>query len=386
MPRTAVNIADLRRRARQRLPRMVFDYLDGAAEDELSLHANRQAFDEWRFQPRLLRDVSRRVTETLWWDRAVAAPMAVAPVGLAGVFWPQADIAVARAAAQAGVPYILSTASNSSIEAVAEQAGGDLWFQLYVINRSIADGLVQRALAAGYRTLVLTIDVTVGGKRERDLANGFTQPFRLTPRVLADMARKPHWLWQNWRGAPDLANLVTIEAPDPESQAALVQRRMDASYDWQALQRLRDMWPHRLVVKGILHVDDAHQAFAMGCDGVVLSNHGGRQLDGAVSPLALLPQVAALANRKLVLIDGGVRRGTDILKARALGADGVLLGRAVQYGVAAAGQAGAATALRILHDELDRAMALTGISHIQHLPADLLVRGDAGLLPCSNVG
>ncbi|MGE4336747.1 MAG: alpha-hydroxy-acid oxidizing protein [Pigmentiphaga sp.] len=374
MTRAAVNIAELRQRARQRLPRLVFEYLDGGAEDELSLRANRQGFDDWRLQPRLLRDVSERSQTASWWGRELPSPMAVAPIGLAGVFWPKADIAVAQAAAAAGLPYILSTASNSSIEEVADQAGGDLWFQLYVINRSIADGLVRRALAADYRTLVLTIDVAVGGKRERDLFNGFTQPFRLTPRVLWDMARRPHWLSQNWRGAPQLANLVTLEAPDAESQAALVQRRMDASYDWEALQRLREMWPHRLVVKGILHADDARRAFELGCDGVVLSNHGGRQLDGAVSALDVLPQVAKLANRGLVLLDGGVRRGSDVLKARALGADGVLLGRAAQFGVASGGREGAARALAILRDELDRTMALAGVASLDRIPDDLLRR------------
>lgn len=375
MPRDAVSIAALREHARRRLPRMIFEYLDGAAEDEVSLRANRAAFENLRFQPRLLQDVANRSAAVTWWDREMPAPLAVAPVGLAGVFWPQADILVAKAAARAGVPYILSTAANSSIEQVADQAGGNLWFQLYVINRSIADGLVQRALAAGYQTLVLTIDVTVGGKRERDLVNGFTQPFQITPKVLWDVMRRPHWLMQNWRGAPDLANLVTIEAPDPESQAALVQRRMDASYDWQALRRLRDQWPHRLVVKGILHPEDARMAFEMGVDGVVLSNHGGRQLDGAVTALDVLPAVAALPRRGLVLVDGGVRRGSDILKARALGADGVLVGRAVQYGVAARGQAGAEDALRILIDELDRTMALAGVANLSQLPPDLL-------LPC----
>ncbi len=373
MPRPAIHIAELRERARRRLPRLVFDYLDGAAEDEVTLRANRSAFDAWRFCPRMLRDVSQRHLDTRWWDRPLAAPFAVAPVGLAGVFWPQADVAVARAARAAGVPYILSTAANSSIETIAQEAGGDLWFQLYVINRSIADGLVQRADRAGYRTLVLTVDVALGGKRERDLFNGFTQPFKLTPRVLADMARRPHWLMQNWRGAPPLANLVTIEAPDAESQAALVARRMDASYDWAALQRLRDMWPHRLVVKGILHPDDVRDAFALGVDGVVLSNHGGRQLDGAVSALDVLPEVSRPAD-KLVLIDGGVRRGADVLKAVALGADGVLLGRAVQYGVAAQGEAGAERALAILKDEMDRSMALAGVAGVADLRRELLRR------------
>src|SRR5690606_34524634 len=184
MTRPAVNIAELRERARQRLPRLVFEYLDGGAEDELSLQANRQGFEDWRLQPRLLRDVSQRSQAVSWWERELPSPMAVAPIGLAGVFWPKADIALAQAAAAAGLPYILSTASNSSIEDVADQAGGDLWFQLYVINRSIADGLVRRALAAGDRTLVLTVDVDVGGKRERDLLNGLPEPFRLTPREL----------------------------------------------------------------------------------------------------------------------------------------------------------------------------------------------------------
>lgn len=359
------NIADLRERARRRLPRMVFEYLDGGAEDEVTLRANRAAFEAVQLRPRLLRDAARREQGIRLLGEDWRSPMAVAPVGLAGVFWPRADVLVAKAAASAGIPYILSTASSATLEDVAREAGGNLWFQLYVISRALADGLVERALAAGYRTLVLTIDVPVSGYRERDLRNGFSQPFRVTPRTAFDVARHPGWLWQILRhGAPQLANLAGVNATDADSQAALLKRQMDASYDWSALARLRDRWPHRLLVKGVLHPEDARAAFALGVDGVILSNHGGRQLDGAVSALAILPEVAALAQGKPVLVDGGVRRGVDVVKARALGADAVLVGRAVQYGVAADGEAGAARALGMLREEIDRVMALCGLADI----------------------
>jgi len=240
---------------------MVFEYLEGGAEDELTLQENRADFERLRFQPRMLKDVSSRNQRVQLLGRELASPMVVAPVGLAGVFWPQADIAVARAAAQAGVPFVLSSASNSSIEEVADQAGGNLWFQLYVISRTLADGLVKRALAAGYNTLVLTVDVAVSGKRERDVRNGFTQPFKVTPKTILDVIRHPGWLWQMRRGAPSLANLNSATATDAESQAALLKRQMDASYDWTALRRLRDLWPHKLLVKGLLHPDDVRDAF-----------------------------------------------------------------------------------------------------------------------------
>ncbi|GAA5232862.1 alpha-hydroxy-acid oxidizing protein [Verticiella sediminum] len=371
---SALSIADLRRLAQRRLPRMVFDYLDGGAEDEVSLRANRAAFEALRLQPRLLRDASVRDPRVNLFGREWAMPVAVAPVGLAGVFWPQGDLHTARAAGRAGVPFILSTASSVSLEDVARGAPDtELWFQLYVISRRIADALVERALAAGYRTLVLTIDVPVSGYRERDLRNGFAQPFRVTPRTVLDVARHPGWLWRMARhGSPQLANLATVDAADAESQAALLKRQMDASFDWHALARLRERWPHRLLVKGVLHPDDARDAFALGVDGLVLSNHGGRQLDGALGALDLLPRVAALAGGRPVLVDGGVRRGVDVLRALALGASGVLLGRAVQYGLAAGGEAGAGRALALLREELDRAMALCALRQISEIGPDLL--------------
>jgi len=367
------NIADLRERARRRLPRMAFEYLDGGAEDEVTLRANRAAFEAIRLRPRLLKDTAQRQQTVQLLGETWRSPMAVAPVGLAGVFWPRADVLIAKAAAEAGVPYILSTASSATLEDVAREAGGNLWFQLYVISRALADGLVDRALAAGYRTLVLTIDVPVSGYRERDLRNGFSQPFRITPRTALDVARHPAWALQMLRhGAPQLANLASVDATDADSQAALLKRQMDASYDWTALARLRERWPHRLLVKGVLHPDDARDAFALGVDGVILSNHGGRQLDGAVSALDVLPEVVTVAQGRPVLIDGGVRRGVDIVKARALGAHAVLVGRAVQYGVAAAGQAGAAQALAMLRDEVDRVMALSGLADIAHADSALI--------------
>lgn len=371
---SALSIADLRTLARRRLPRMVFDYLDGGAEDEVSLRANRAAFEALALQPRLLRDASRRELGVEVLGHAWTMPMAVAPVGLAGLFWPDADIAAARAAGRAGVPFILSTAASTSLEALAEGAPDtDLWFQLYVISRKLADGLVARALAAGYRTLVLTVDVPVSGYRERDLRNGFAQPFRITPRTALDMLRHPGWLWRMARhGAPQLANLASVDAADAESQAALLSRQMDASYDWSALARLRDAWPHRLLIKGVLHPDDARDAFALGVDGVILSNHGGRQLDGAATALDVLPRVVEVAQGRPVLVDGGVRRGVDVLKALALGARGVLLGRAVQYGLAAGGEAGATRALALLRQELDRAMALCALRQTADIGPALL--------------
>ncbi len=370
---TPVSIADLRERARRRLPRMVFEYLDGGAEDEVTLRANRAAFESVRLRPRLLRNAAERAQAVQVMGDTWSSPMAVAPVGLAGVFWPRADVLLAKAAARAGIPYILSTASSATLEDVAREAGGNLWFQLYVISRGLADGLVDRALAAGYRTLVLTIDVPVSGFRERDLRNGFSQPFRVTPRTALDVMRHPHWLAQVLRhGAPQLANLAGANATDADSQAALLKRQMDASYDWTALARLRERWPHRLLIKGVLHPEDARQAFALGVDGVILSNHGGRQLDGAVSALEILPEVVALAEGRPVLVDGGVRRGVDVVKARALGAHGVLVGRAVQYGVAAAGQAGAERAIAMLREEIDRSLALCGLADIHDAGPALL--------------
>ncbi len=372
MSLNAVNVQDLRRLAQRRLPRMVFDYLDGAAEDELTLQVNRHAFRHVNLRPRALNDVSTRTQSVQLFGQSWSSPVAIAPVGLAGLFWPQGDLAAARAAAQAGIPYVLSTASSSTIEAVA-QIGGNLWFQLYVISRALADGLVDRALAAGFRTLVLTTDVPVSGRRERDVRNGFSQPMRWRPRTIWDLACHPRWLAQMARhGAPQLANLASQAANDAQTQAALLQRQMDASFSWDDLDRLRRRWPHTLLIKGILHPRDAARAFDAGVDGVIVSNHGGRQLDGAMSTIDALPAVVQAAAGRPVLLDGGIRRGVDVVKAMAHGAQGVLLGRAPMYGLAAAGQAGVEAAIALLAQDIDRVLALMGCHRAADLGPDWL--------------
>lgn len=372
--RSAFNVEGYRELARKRLPRMVFDYLDGGADDEKGLQRNRQAFDRLEFLPRRLVNVAERNLATQVFGQRQALPLMVAPMGLNGAFWPKGDLELARAAKQADIPFILSTAANASIEEVADQVGGDLWFQLYVVHPTLADQLVARALAAGYRTLVLTTDVAVNGKRERDLRSGFGLPFKYSPGVVLDGMLHPRWSWRLLTGGmPQMANFASREANDVELQAALLSRKMDASFDWNALQRLRQRWPHRLLVKGVLHPEDASRCIELGADGVILSNHGGRQLDASCSPLATLPDIAQ-AHPGKVLVDSGFRRGSDVVKALALGASGVLIGRPLLYGLAAAGEKGASAVLDIFQDEMNRTLANLGCASVAELSAELVIR------------
>lgn len=368
-----ISIADLRRAAKKRLPRFVFDYLDGGSDDEVSLAGNRTAFAGLRLLPRALVDVSVRDTGIDWAGARLPAPLIIAPTGMNGLFWRQGDIALAKAARRHGLPFTLSTASSDSLEEVAREAGGDIWFQLYVMDRRIADGLVDRAEAAGCSHLVLTVDVPLGGLRERDRRNGFAAPFRLTPRLVADVLAHPHWLMQVGRhGAPPMGNLEALAAADPVARATLLSRAMDASFGWDDLKRLRDRWPRRLIVKGLLDPEDVARAEAAGVDAVVLSNHGGRQLDGAPAPVAMLPAARARSTLPLV-VDSGIRRGSDVVKALALGASAVMLGRAVLYGLAAGGEDGAFTAITLLRAELDRTLALAGRASLADLSPSMVL-------------
>jgi (S)-mandelate dehydrogenase len=264
-----------------------------------------------------------------------------------------------------------------SIERAAEAAPGRLWFQLYVFKqRDYSFGLVDRARAAGYEALVVTVDLAVGGKRERDMRNDFSVPFRFTPRNVAGFAARPAWaLDMLLRGMPVMENLVGFqhEARSSAAIAASVGRNMDASFDWDMMKAIRDRWPRKLVVKGVERADDAERLAAMGCDGVIVSNHGGRQLDGAAGTLDALPAVArAVGGRMSVLIDGGVRRGGDAVKAIALGAEGVMIGRATLFGACAGGEPGATRALDILRDELVRTMQLCGVARVEAIGPELL--------------
>lgn len=371
------NVEDYRRLASKRLPKMVFDYLDGGAEDEHGVQHNRAIFRQWRFKPKRLVDVSHRDLQADVLGKRQSMPLLIGPTGLNGALWPSGDIALARAAGRAGIPFILSTASNVSIEDLARQCDGELWFQLYVIHREIAQSMVLKALHAGYTTLVLTTDVAVNGYRERDLRNRFKMPMSYTPKVLLDGCLHPRWAVDLLRhGMPQLANFVSSQATSLEMQAALMSRQMDASFDWQALRWLRDLWPHKLLVKGLACAEDAQRCIAEGVDGVILSNHGGRQLDCAISPMEALTETVARTG-KPVLIDSGFRRGSDIIKALALGAQAVLLGRATLYGLAARGETGVDEVLRLLKADMDRTLAQIGCPDIASLSPAYL-HDDAG--------
>lgn len=373
----AHSIDDLRALARRRLPQGVFDFFDGGADDEVTLRANRAAFERIRLRPRVLVDVQSPDLSTTIAGTAAAAPIVIAPTGAIGAGWPKADLAIARVAARLGIPYTLSTTATSSIEDIARHAGGRLWFQLYVLRDTrFCDRLVQRAIAAGCEGLVVTLDLATGGKRERDLRNGFTVPLRPAWRTVKDFAAHPGWCWQMLRhGQPRFENLQGFEgSADPgASIAAKVGQALDASFSWDDLQRLRDRWPRKFMVKGVLHCDDADRLAGLGVDGIWVSNHGGRQLDGAIAAADALPDVVrAVRGRVPVLLDSGVRRGSDIVKALALGAQAVAVGRATLYGAAAGGEAGAERALAILLDELRRAMQLCGTPRVCDIGAHLL--------------
>jgi (S)-mandelate dehydrogenase len=373
----AINIEDLRRMARARLPRSVFDFFDGGAEEESTLAENRAAFQRVRLLPKVLVDVHAVDTGVELLGVRANLPMAIAPTGAIGAGRVGAEVMLARAARLAGIPFTLATPATASLEEVAEQAGGRLWFQLYLLkNRDFRMKLVSRAIAAGYEALVVTVDLTTGGKRERDLRNDFSAPFRPTWRNSRDFLCKPAWLFDLARhGIPEMKNLegMTQRSARMTDIAASVGRELDASFDWDDLKRLRDAWPGKFLLKGVVRADDAERAAGAGCDGVIVSNHGGRQLDGAIATADALPAVARAVGGKIaVLVDGGVRRGVDLLKARALGAQGVLTGRATLFGVMAGGEAGARRAIEILAGEFERAMMLSGVAHAADIGADLL--------------
>jgi len=374
----AYSIEELRLAAQRRLPRALYDFFDGGAEDEVTLQANRSAFQAVRFRPQVLRDVSEVNTQTQLFGRSIALPMATAPTGALGYGYPGADVAIAKAAAAVGIPYILSSTATASIERIANAVQGRLWFQPYTLkNRDFFWGLIRRALAADCEALVITVDLPVGGKRERDHRNHFAVPFRFTPHNLWDFARKPPWCWRMLRQPfPVMENLIGLaqQQTSASALASSVGRNYDTAFDWDMLKQVRDVWPKPLVLKGILHPADAQRACAIGCDALVVSNHGGRQLDGAVATLEALPDVLTAVNRRIpVWVDGGVRRGQDVVKALALGAQGVLVGRAMVFGTMAAGEAGAHRALAILQDELIRTMQLCGVARLADIDADLLM-------------
>ncbi len=373
----AYSIEDLRTLAYQRLPQAVFDFFDGGSEDEGTLRDNRAAYQRVRLMPKVLVNVSQVDTSVDILGFQSTLPFAVAPTGAVGFGWRGGDVAIARAAAAFGIPYALSTSATALIERIATEAQGHQWFQCYILNRrDFTLSLIERARVAGYEALMITVDLPVGGKRERDFRNDFSIPFKFTPKNVLDFASRPRWaLDMLFHGVPSLENLEGFApaAQSASAQASSVGRNYDPTFDWDRLQEIRDVWKKPLIVKGIVRPDDAARAAAMGVDAIVVSNHGGRQLDDGIATLDALPGVvAAVGDKATVMVDGGIRRGRDIVKALALGARAVLVGRATLYGACAGGEAGAYRAIEILREELVRTMQLCGVPRIADIRADLV--------------
>ena len=371
----AYNIADLREMARRRLPRGMFEFVDRGTEDEVALANNRVAFERIKFRPRTLVDVSTRSQEITLFGRKAALPIAVGPTGTAGLLWYQGEIGLARAAAAAGIPFTVAINSMTSVETIAEQAGGRLWFQLYMwSDRARSLEIVARAKAAGCEALIVTVDGAVRANREYGHRNGFEMPFRFNRRNVAGVLARPGWLCNVLLRYALTSGIPRFENYPADIMDRLTARTLRSSYlkndslTWDDIRTLRKLWPGVLMVKGILHPQDAVLAADSGADAVIVSNHGGRMLDSAMAPIEVLPEILDAAGKRItVMVDSGVRRGADVVKAMALGAQAVLIGRATLYGVAAAGEAGAARAIALLRDEVSRVMALVGAREIAEL-------------------
>jgi isopentenyl diphosphate isomerase/L-lactate dehydrogenase-like FMN-dependent dehydrogenase len=375
------DLDDLRRAAQRRLPRPVFGYADGAADEELTLRANRAALRRWRFRPRVLRDVSEPDLSTSVFGSGLSAPIGLAPTGFTRVFHPDGELAVARAAASRGLPYGLSTCGTYTIEELAETGHPDLWFQLYVLrDRKLTVGLVDRAAAAGFGVLEITVDTAVGGRRTRDLRTGFTAPPMLTARALVDITVRPGY-WMSMLRAPAL-KYASFTAPGEGglSTIADVTGMFDPTLNWDDLDDFRARWPGKLVLKGPLGPDDAARAVSSGVDGIHLSNHGGRQLDRCVPAIDLVrPVREAVGDQVAVVVDSGIRHGADVAVAIARGADMCMVGRGYLYGLATAGQAGVEHAIDLLTGQLRRTMQLLGITTVD----ELRKHGDELVVPAS---
>jgi (S)-mandelate dehydrogenase len=371
-----INVSEYRDRAKKYLPKGIFDFIDGGAEDESCLKRNFESFSRLQLIPKLFRDVSHRNLHATIFDKEIAAPIIVAPTGLNGMIRTDGDLMLARAAAKANIPFVLSTPAGNSIEQVAESIGGVLWFQLYFIDRHLASDLVQRANVAGYEALVVTVDTVVSGRRERDLHNRFRVPLNGANLSFPGALTHPRWLWdQRRRKQRCFANLPETSSPLHSKMAsALSSRNLDATISWDDLKLLRDEWPRYLIVKGAMGLSDLKECERLGIDAVALSNHGGRQLDSVPTALEMLVAYRT-ETRMTLLIDGGIRRGSDIVKALALGADSVLAGRPFLYGLASDGEAGAAHVLEIFKEEIDRTLALIGCSSVNELDHTYLFYG-----------
>ena len=382
------NIADLREVAERRLPKGVFDYIDKGTEDMNSLGNNRKAMTDIKLLNKVVTDISDVKLDANIFGGPAAMPLAIAPTGTAGLAWFEGEFELAKAAAAAGVPFTLATGSNTPMEKLANEAGGRLWMQLYMWKeKHYSDELVKKAARNGFEALLWTVDIGHGANREHNLRNGFATPYVLNIKSVVDMLRHPTWLttvmgryfmnggmprhvnYLEGYQMPITGNVSKLEDKKPTTKRA-------DQLSWDDVDRLRDIFPGKLLIKGIMRADDAEEAIEHGVDGIVVSNHGGRNMDSAPAPIQVLPEIVkAVDGRMTVIVDSGVRRGSDIVKCIALGADMVLAGRATLYGTAAGGEAGAAKAIGILKGEMKRTMAYIGTQRISNITRDVIWEG-----------
>jgi (S)-mandelate dehydrogenase len=375
--RRAHSIEELRQMALRRLPAFAAEFLEGGGEDEVTLAWNREILKSLRFVPRTLVDTCARSHRTRLFDREVSAPLVIAPTGHINMYDRDGDLALARAAAAEGIPFTLSTMSNTRLEHLPKEAGGRLWMQLYILgDPPLRDDIIRRAEDSGYEALVLTTDANVYGLREWDRRH-FRAPGKLAWRSLANVFLYPRWVFDVVlpKGMPRLVNVEEHFPPEARGSGAFayIRKIFQPNITWATLDELRRRWPRKLLIKGILSVEDARRAAEAGCDGVVLSNHGGRHMDSCLSPMEILPEVAReLGERMTILVDSGFRRGGDVVKALALGADAVMTGRATLYGLAAGGEAGIRHAIQLLNSEIDRVLGQLGCVSLEELGPHLL--------------
>jgi len=379
-------IDDLRQLARRRVPRAFFEYAESGSYNEETLRANRSDLESIKLRQRILVDVSSRSLDTTIIGQKIAAPFVLAPIGLCGMQHGDGEILSAHAANAAGIPFTLSTMSICSVEDVAEATGKPFWFQLYVIHdRGFSKDLLERAKKAKCNVLVLTVDLQVLGQRHRDIKNGLTVPPEIRLKNIIDVATKPAWAWSILNGRrKTFGNLAGhVEGMENvNSLAAWIEHQFDPALSWKDVEWIKNIWPDKLVLKGILDAEDARTAVKIGADAIVVSNHGGRQLDGAPSSISALPKIAdAVGSDVELMFDGGIRTGADALRALALGARACMIGRAYIYGLGAGGQAGVAKAIDILEKELSVAMALTGVNSIKEIGPHVLANGEAKKKP-----
>ncbi|MCK1738308.1 alpha-hydroxy-acid oxidizing protein [Bradyrhizobium sp. 138] len=377
-----VNVDDLRELAKKRLPKVVFDFIEGGTDDEVGLITNARAFRQMRIVPRYLIDISVRDQSTKLFGRTYSSPVGIAPTGPAGLCRRGADMMLAEAARDANVPFIMSGVSSSTIEDLGKLAPDHGWYQIYsAVDPSISEDMIKRVGDAGLKTLVFTVDVPVGSNRERSIRRGWGAQLKLTWKTKFEALCHPAWMME-WlqHGRPYLDNWTRYAGPNASAKkvADFVWSQFPAPMTWQHVERYRELWKGNFVLKGIMHPDDALRAHSIGIDGIIVSNHGGRQLDNTPSPLEVLPTIChALGDRMPVMLDGGVRRGLHVLIAFCMGAKFVFQGRPTLYGVTAGGIAGAAKALAIFRREIDISMAQIGATRLVDLSPQFLMRKEA---------